>query len=179
MEIRKNLMAVSLCVFLGPLSYPQQEYVGKVNLNKKEKAFSLTSETDTLSVTIDKKSLTFNNKNDFLFINTNQNNYKLIYSDDKISIIKKKSHIEYSTNLSFTLIKGGKKILLKDKDGNSLAEANYELKKGIANYRILIYDNTITVELLSFTTNYLYRKSREENDANNSAYFYSIFFAYY
>jgi len=161
----------------GQLLYAQTNYNGKVNLNKKENSFNLVSSADSFNVKIDKKSLTFSNPNDFSFIKKNKSNYNLIKEGESISIKDARNQIEYSNGLIlYPVSKKNKQIILKDKDGKTVLDARFQLKRGISYFNIAIFDNKHKTELLSYATHYLYFKSKNLKAANDTPYIYFYIF---
>lgn len=68
MILKNIVLFLTLCLLFGEFAFSQSNYAGKLELNKKDKMFSLISEKDTLAVSIDKKEIDFNSSIDFKLI---------------------------------------------------------------------------------------------------------------
>lgn len=151
----------------------QTSYTGKVNLKKNHDYFNLVSSSDSYNVQINKKSLNFSKQNDFSFIKINRNNYNLVKDGDSIFIKDGRKQIEYSLGLTlYPVKKKRKQVILKDKYGNKVLDAKFNLKRSISDFNIAIFDEKHKTELLSYAAHYLYFKSKTLRDANNTPYIY-------
>jgi len=176
MKTIKITLVCAFFIFFGQGILSQTTYVGSINLNKKISSFSLISISDTIFVKIDKKKMEFKTPKDFLIIKTKRNNYKLVLKGDTIQIIDSKKQIEFSTGLIFNVAKKkSKNLILNDKEGKILVNANFELKKGIAYFNIEIFDNNYLTELLSYSSYYLYYQSKNMKDSYDTSFLYFIF----
>jgi hypothetical protein len=177
MKVIRTLTILLSILLTGQLLYAQTNYIGKVNLKKKDNSFNLVSSSDSFNVRIDKKSLKFSNQNDFSFIRTNRNNYNLLKEGESIFIKDNKKRIEYSTGLIlYPAKKKNKEVLLKDKDGNIILDAKLNLIRGISDFKIAIFDDKHKTELLSYAVHYLYFKSKKLKEENFAPYLYFYLF---
>ena len=174
MRIIAILLSIQLiCQLLNA----QDNYNGKVNLKKDKSSFSLVSATDSFNVMIGKKSLTFDNRNDFTLIKIKKNNYNLVKNGESILIRDSRDKIEYSSGLIlYPASKKNKQIIINDKDGKTGLDATLNLRRGISDFNIAIFDNKHKAELLSYAANYLYINSKNLKEANNTQYLYFYLF---
>ena len=174
MKTIKASMFVAFFIFIGQNLFTQTVYVGSIDLNKKKNSFSLVSSSDSLLVKIDKKKLEFNAQKDFFFIKTRRDNYQLVYKGDTVKIKDSKKQIEFSTGLIFFVAKKkSKNLILLDKNGKTMVNAKYEIKKHTAYYSLEIFENRYLKELLAYSSYYLYTQSKNQYDSNN--YYYLMY----
>lgn len=169
--MKKTALFFLFCMFAGQLIFAQTTYVGELNLNQKDKVFSLISPRDTLSVSIEKKDLDFNSGRDFQLIKIKNKEYLLIVKGDSIKIIESRSTIGFSNGLKYNVAKRkAHQLVLADAKGNAVVDALYRLKGSITDFEITIYDKASETELLAYATKYLYERSF--NELHSSATFY-------
>jgi len=157
----------------GQFLFAQTTYTGQLNLNKKDKFFTLKSATDSLLVTINKKNIDFNKDKDYQLIKLKGENYNLISKGDSIGISVDKKLIKFSTGFTFFVSKKkAHQIVLNDKKGTTVLDAKYKSKGNIAQYTIQIFDKEHEIGLLTYATNYLFIQSQNEiNSVQTSMYF--------
>ncbi len=156
-------MLLLFWVLTGPIMYAQALFHGTLNLNKKGELLTLVSNTDSIHVSFDKKTINFDEHNDFQLIKTRNKEYNLIFKGDTVNLTESRSKIEYSNGLTFNITKRkAHKIILTDNDGNTVLEAFYNLKGNIADFNIEINYKEFEIELLAFATKYLYELSFNE-----------------
>jgi len=160
----KIFSTIVLCCFLaGQCVVAQTIYVGKLELNKKDKLFNLCSKNDTIKVSLDNNISEFSSSTDFQLIKIKASNYALVCNADTVVINKSKKKIDFSSGVSFYFTKkNAHQIILNDKDGKMVLDAKYSMKGNLADFTISIFDNAFEKELLSYSTFYLYAQSIAE-----------------
>ena len=177
MKATATLTILMFTLLSGQSVNAQINYSGKVNLNRKDNSFNLVSSSDSFNIMIEKKNLRFDNQEDFSFIRTDKNNFILVQDGESISIKDTKNQIEYSSGLIlYPVKKNNKQIIVKNKDGNVVLDGKFNLKRGVSDFNIAIFDSRNKNELLSYAVHYLYFKSKNLNNANNTPpiYFYTF-----
>ncbi len=172
--MKKTAIIFLLCILAGQFVFSQTTYFGKLNLNQKDKKFSLISANDSLSVSIDKKDIDFNASNDFQLIKIKNKEYNLVVKADTIKLTESKSKIEYSNGLKFNIsTKKAHQIILTDEKGNIVLDAIYKLKGNTADFEMKISDMKFKTELLAYATKYLYELSF--NEVNTVPYYFFMY----
>jgi hypothetical protein len=171
--MKKPALFFLFCMFAGQVLFAQTTYVGELNLNQKDKIFSLISPNDTLSVSIEKKDLDFNAGRDFQLIKIKNKEYQLIVKGDSIKLSESKSTIEFSNGLKFNVVtRKAHQLILSNEAGSTVVDALYRLKGNNADFEITIYDKESEIELLAYATKYLYEMSHNEVNTTVPYYFF-------
>ena len=161
-----------LCMLTVQTVFSQATFRGKLNLNQKDKTFSLSSATDSLTVAIDKEIVALNSIIDFQLIKIKNNTYNLVVKTDTIKMTASKSKIEYSHGLVFNITtKKADQIIIADEKGNLVLDANYTLKGNTVDFEITISDMKFKTELLAYATKYIYELSFNEVNTVPSYFF--------
>ncbi len=172
--MKKSSVILLFYLLTGQLIFSQISFTGNLNLNEKEKLFTLFSDKDSLTVSIDKKDINFNAATDFQLIKIKNKEYHLVIKGDTVQLTESKSKIEYSNGLICNISKKkARQIILTDDSGNMVLDARYKLKGNNADFNIKIYDKKSETELLSYATKYLYELSI--NEVNSFVYLYFIY----
>lgn len=172
--MKNTAFILMFCMFAGQFVFSQTTFRGELNLNQKDKKFSLISINDSLSVSIDKKDIDFNASNDFQLIKIKKKEYDLIVEADTIKLTESKSKIEYSNGLKFNIsAKKAHQIVLADEKGEIVLDATYKLKGNTAYFEIKISDMEFKTELLAYSTKYLYELSF--NEVNTVPYYFFMY----
>lgn len=175
MIMKRKTLIFLFCIFAGQFVFSQTTFNGKLDLNDKNRMFSLISANDTLSVSFDKKNIDFNASRNFQLIKIKNKEYNLVVNGDSIKLTESKSTVEYSNGLKFNISsKKAHQIKLVDEKGNIVLDAIYKLKGNTADFEIKISDKRRETELLAYATKYLYELSL--NEANTVVPYY--FFMY-
>lgn len=161
--MKKTSIILLFCLLIGQYGFSQTTFIGKLNLNQKDQKFTLISDKDSLTVSIDKKDINFDANTDFQLIRIKNSEYKFVLRTDTLTLTEGKSKIEYSNGLIFNISKKkAHQIILKDNIGNTVLDAHYDLKGNIADFNIKITNKKFEAEILAYATKYLFELSVNE-----------------
>jgi hypothetical protein len=162
------------CLLMSNLSVAQIIYTGSFDF-KKENEFNLTSDIDTISITVANKKMNFGSEatNSFSFSKTRRNNFVLNLNSDTVIVVQTKRNISFSSGMTFYFNKkSAKQLILTDGNEKMLLSAEYVFKYPIASYEITIYEKDNLPELVSYSTYYLFEKSRNLKNDYETPYIY-------